>query len=352
MTAAGSGRRARVVAFPRAGTSYTESLYAAAQALGAEVIEGAWSARSLLGELRTGDVVHLHWPSFLYYFPGARSRTTVELARFLALLRVVRARGARVAWTAHNLYPHDGGLEEWTHRVARAAVVAQAEVIFVHGPSAAAEVAREFAVKEDRLVLVPHGHWIGRYPSAISREEARSLLDVPPGSFVYAFVGLCKPYKGLDALADAFAAQRDGAFLVVAGRFPSADYRALVAAHLARLDPSRVRFVPEFVPDDQIQRYLVAADALVLPYRRILTSGMAIVGLSFGRPVVAPRLGGLPDVVDERCGLLYDPSRPEALASAMDRVRELPFSERAILDHARSFRWEDAARALLDVANR
>jgi glycosyltransferase involved in cell wall biosynthesis len=78
---------------------------------------------------------------------------------------------------------------------------------------------------------------------------------------------------------------------------------------------------------------------------------MAMVGLGFGRPVVAPRLGGLPDVVDEGSGLLYDPTRPDALAAAMDRVRGLRFSEAAIRDHARSFRWEDTARALLQVVN-
>jgi glycosyltransferase involved in cell wall biosynthesis len=230
-------------------------------------------------------------------------------------------------------------------------VVALAQVIFVHGPAAAAEVAQEFGVDEGRLVRVPHGHWIERYPNEVSRDEARRALGVPDGAFVYAFLGLCKPYKGLEALIDAFVAQREGAFLVLAGRFPSPEYQALIAARVARLDPSRVRFVPDFVPDAEVQRYLVAADALVLPYRQILTSGMAMVGLGFGRPVVAPRLGGLPDVVDEGSGLLYDPTRPDALAAAMDRVRGLRFSEAAIREHARSFRWEDTARALLQVVN-
>ena len=43
-----------------------------------------------------------------------------------------------------------------------------------------------------------------------------------------------------------------------------------------------------FVPDGEVQHYLLAADAVVLPFKEILTSGSAMLALSFGRPVVAP----------------------------------------------------------------
>jgi glycosyltransferase involved in cell wall biosynthesis len=294
----------------------------------------------------------MHWPSFFYYNLESRARTLFELTRFLADLRLARARGARVVWTAHNLYPHDGGRDVWAHRVARSAVVSGAEAIIAHGPAACAEVAREFAVPPERLVDSPHGHWIGRYPNEISRPRARAELGLDEKAYVYAFIGLCKPYKGLDALVEAFAAQPPDTALVVAGRFQSSEYQSEIEAAVGRLDSARVRFHPEFVPDEELQRIFVAADAVVLPYRRILTSGTVMAALSFGRPVVVPSLGGLADVVDDRSGVLYDPAEPGALAAAMSAIRERAFSEPAILAYAKSFRWEDAARVLIEILER
>ena len=46
-----------------------------------------------------------------------------------------------------------------------------------------------------------------------------------------------------------------------------------------------------YIPDAELQVWLRAADVVVLPFRDILTSGSAILALSFGRAVVAPALG-------------------------------------------------------------
>src|SRR5574338_293171 len=327
---------ARIIAFPRAGISYTECLYEAAEALGAEVLEGIWSSRWLAANVHRGDVVHLHWPSFFYYDPESRGRTLLGLVRFVGLLALVRLLGARIAWTAHNLYPHDGGRREWTHRVARSALVSASEAVFVHGAAAGELVARELGVAEGKLIRIPHGHWMDRYPRRMSRDEARRSLGIPGDAFVYGFVGLCKPYKGLASLVEAFAEQADGAFLLLAGRFQSREYRELVSARIARLPARSVLFRPEVVPDEEIQRYLLATDALVLPYEEILTSGTAILGLSFGVPVVVPRLGGLPDLVDERCGVLYEPRDVAALSHAMQRVRGADLSHDGVLARAKS----------------
>src|SRR5215469_10919021 len=100
--------RARVFAFA-ADDSYTSCFNAALRALGVEVFDADWSGRWLTDRVRRGDILHLHWPSFLYTVPGSRLRSWRALLRFTALMLLLRARGARIVWTAHNLYPHDQG---------------------------------------------------------------------------------------------------------------------------------------------------------------------------------------------------------------------------------------------------
>jgi beta-1,4-mannosyltransferase len=65
--------------------------------------------------------------------------------------------------------------------------------------------------------------------------------------------------------------------------------------------------------------FLRAADAVVLPYRDVLTSGSAILAMTFGLPVVAPRIGCLPEALDG-CSILYDPDRPPGLRAALDEA--------------------------------
>ena len=71
-----------------------------------------------------------------------------------------------------------------------------------------------------------------------------------------------------------------------------------------------------------------------------------MLGLSFGRPVIAPNAGGLRDMVTTGCGLLYEPTNANGLLDALQRIRTLQFSEDQIVLRALSFNWTDAALAI------
>jgi glycosyltransferase involved in cell wall biosynthesis len=60
-----------------------------------------------------------------------------------------------------------------------------------------------------------------------------------------------------------------------------------------------------------------ACDAVVLPYRQILTSSAAMLAMSFGRACVAPRLSGMLELLDDRGAFLYEPDQLGALAEAI-----------------------------------
>lgn len=77
------------------------------------------------------------------------------------------------------------------------------------------------------------------------------------------------------------------------------------------------------MPDDRVQYYFNAADVLVQPYRYTYTSGATFLALTFARPVIAPRMGNLPEVVhDERIGVLFEPRNVASLEAAMKTMRE------------------------------
>jgi len=159
--------------------------------------------------------------------------------------------------------------------------------------------------------------------AAPTRQEARTMLRLPPDAEIVLFTGVIEPYKGLSDLIAAFgvlAARRPQARLVIAGKAnePFDGYarqlRDLGMTHRTVLD---LRFLPE----PRLAAYLCAADVTVLPYRSVTSSAMLLATRRFGCPLVATRVGDLAEVVvDGESGLLVPPNDPPALAAAMERL--------------------------------
>lgn len=339
----------RIVAYPYRGIAYTDCFYDAIERLGARVVPGEWSGGWLWDNLTRNDIVHIHWPSFLYSEPDSAPRAIKSFLRFAALLALMKARSREIWWTAHNLLPHVASALPRLDILARHAVIAAAAKVFVHGASAEKVLLERFPGAKAKCVRIPHGNWIGHYGRQPERGAAREALGLRPDAFVYLFFGQCKPYKNLEGLLDVFSrAARERDVLLVAGRFSDASYQERIQA-LAGGDP-RVRIDGRFIPDSDVSSYLAACDALCMPYREILTSGTAMLSLSFGRPVISVDRGFLREVITPETGILIPPGDDEALAGALRSARERKWDSEAILRHAERFRFEDAAKISLKEA--
>jgi glycosyltransferase involved in cell wall biosynthesis len=334
----------RVVApFPRrvAGNPYCDLLYGRLTALGVAVepeaeLSVAWLVRH---RARVG-VLHLHWPEF--YYRGRGGTVTVRsLGGFLACLAVARLLGYRLVWTIHNALPHEPHPAD---RLVRAVLLRIARTA-VHSRAAR----RALPPGGQLPAVVPHGNYVGAYPDTVSRDEARRALDLGAGERVLLCFGQVRAYKGLADLVQIFRGIPDPDLrLVVAGRAPvAADAEAL--RRLAAGD-ARIRLHLRFIPDDDVQRFFKAADFVVLPYREVLTSGAAVLALSFGRPLVVPRLGCLEDL-DPGCAISYDATDSGGLAGALALARHTdpaPLAARARAAAA-ALEWDGIARAYCEL---
>lgn len=268
------------------------------------------------------DVVHLHWA---HRFLIAERRFPAVLAaalgvRLLLELCVLRALGARLVWTVHNLADH----ERTAPRVELAIRRGLAEVVHrlvVHCDAAATAVRDTYGLPDrvaKRIRVVPHGNFAGVYADDVTREDARRLLALPEDVPVLLFFGLIRPYKNVPALIEAFRAIDVDARLLVVGNPWSDTIERRVRTACG--DDDRIQTALEYVPEDEVQRYMRAADAVVLPFGSVLTSGSAVLAMTFGRAVIAPRLGCLPELVGATGGHLYDPEDPEGLTDALRRA--------------------------------
>ena len=71
-----------------------------------------------------------------------------------------------------------------------------------------------------------------------------------------------------------------------------------------------------YIKDEDVATYFKAADIVCLPFTTITTSGSTILALTFGKPIIAPRMGALKDIPAE-AGYFYDPDDPHGLDAAL-----------------------------------
>jgi beta-1,4-mannosyltransferase len=109
--------------------------------------------------------------------------------------------------------------------------------------------------------------------------------------------------------------------LIVAGR--PIDEAMEEEIRQASADDPRVCTALRFIPDQELPLYFAVADVVLLPFRQITTSGSAILAMSFGRPVIAPADGCLPEYVNATSGILYDPKDQNGLACAIERCSQI-----------------------------
>ncbi|MCE2440318.1 MAG: glycosyltransferase [Candidatus Latescibacteria bacterium] len=294
------------------------------------------------------DVLHLNWPSYMYNTDDA-GQSVKKCAELIGHLTLARFLGYRVVWTVHNLYPHERphpGLD----RLARLAITQLATALIVHCEYGRVQVLKHFH-RTHGIFTVPHGHFIDVYENRVSRVAARRELGIAPDGFVYLFFGNVKRYKGVERLLEVFSRlQGEHLRLLLAAKVNS-EYSADVVARAQAGDPRILMHTAEFFPDEELQLFFNAADVMVLPFVDMLTSGSAITAMSFARPVIAPGIGCLPELLDENSGIIYDASNRNGLERAMEEIRERDMSacSESAFQRAKALSWASIAEKTLEA---
>jgi glycosyltransferase involved in cell wall biosynthesis len=189
--------------------------------------------------------------------------------------------------------------------------------VTVHTEPERESFVRAFGLAEERVALEKHGQHFQRH-TRLDRAGARARLGIPNDQFMFLSIGFIQPHKGFDRAVRAFAGLGDhGCRLDVVGSVRVED-----PGFLAHLDELRslaaatpgAEIHAGYVGDEEFDRWLVAADVVVLPYRHIWSSSVIERANLYERPVVATRVGGLGQQARPGTVLVDD---DEALAAAM-----------------------------------
>ena len=299
----------------------------------ADVSVREFSPKILLRE--NCDILHFHWPVEMIVDHPNWLVAFLRSLSLILLMKWVKFRGTRIIWSFHNELPHSTlhpQLANWF------------QGLFIHQLDGYISLCRHGQGRAKKLFptlkklpcwIIPHGHYQEIYPNSISKVDARARLRIPEGFHSLVFLGQIRPYKNVPRLIRIFRELAPLNWqLSIAGMANSTDLRESLFE--AADKDARVKFFLDFVPDDEIQIYLNAADLVVLPFESILNSGSAILALSFNRPILVPNIGAMEElqslVGKEWVALYSGDFAAEALSQGLSWAVNTPRSVMANLE--------------------
>ena len=212
---------------------------------------------------------------------------------------------------------------------AEAALKSAAVVVFE------AEATRDLFVRHGdsrRFVTIPYGidlEGIDRYAAQVTKLEARRQLQLPEDATILLCLGTIEPRKAQGALAQAFAtiaSRNPEAVLAFVGAGRDASSEALRDFVRGTGLASQVRIAP-VTPN--IYPWYRAADALVCPSDVESLPRTALEAMAFSVPVIATRVFGLPELIDDGVtGYLCEPRDTRELIDVMSRFLSTTPDER------------------------
>ncbi len=227
-----------------------------------------------------------------------------------------------------------------------------AQVVVAVSDAVAAHV-RQVVGDAVRIEVVPNGVDTERFGRGGEGDALRRAFGLGDGT-VIGFIGSFKPWHGVDLLIQAFeeiAVHHPSARLVAVGDGP--DWEAARARVAASSCAGQI-VLPGRVPHAEIPHWLAAMDVTVAPYSPqddFYFSPLKIIeSLAAGRPVVAPRLGQIAEIVqDGETGVLYEPGSVAGCAQALGELLAQPPRRRRMADNARAFAGERSWKRVVET---
>lgn len=200
-------------------------------------------------------------------------------------------------------------------------------------------------VDPDHVVVIPNGIELERF-TRVGRAAARARVGLPTEGRVVVCVSRLSHEKGVDVLIDAVARlQTRDVRVIVVGDGP--EETSLVDRAQAAGVADRVVFAGSR-PHDEVPLWISAADVAVLSSRKEGYPNAVVEYLACGRPVVATRVGGVPEILTSReLGTMVEPENAIALAAGIDEALARTWDEEAIARAGRARDWDAVAREML-----
>ncbi len=241
---------------------------------------------------------------------GLRNDTLI----FALLMKFVKI---PIVTTVHDAEYHPGDITSFARLKLHLRILELSGHFIVHGNQIKDQFNKRFLYPLSRISVIPHGN------SDLYLHNAPRAGNRAPNCAVALFFGRMVKYKGLDVLlqaAEILLDQNTNVRIVIAGKGPE----------LKRLRPrcmslSNIEVRERYLSYSELAQLFTACSFLLVPYIEASQSGPMCTAFSFGKPVIASKVGAISETLRHReHGLLVPPGDPKSLAEAIIDLAKNP----------------------------
>lgn len=280
------------------------------------------------------DIVHVQW----YIFSPLDLKYHKKLQRL----------GIKVVTTIHDLLPFDKKIYDYYFHKK---IYKNSDKIISQAESNKNELVTKFEVNENKIVYIPHGHYM-EYAEMATKDESLEYLRLPSNRPIILFFGQIKKVKGIGVLIKAMkyvVEKFPDVICLIAGKVWHDDfteYQKLIEEFNLQ---HNIRADIRFIKDEEIKYYFNAADFVALPYLKIYQSGVVLLSYAYEKPVVATMEGEFLNVIkNNETGLLVKTNDAKAFAEAINWYLANPdkitkFGKAGKEDISKRLSWDNIA---------
>ena len=155
----------------------------------------------------------------------------------------------------------------------------------------------------------------------MTESEARKILNIRSEEKMLLFFGFVREYKGLRYIIEALPeiiSSIGNVKLYIVGDFGDDKEKYLNQISKLKVE-SYIEIVDGYTPDDEVEKFFMASDLVILPYESATQSAIVQTAYGFEIPVVVTNVGGLPEVVEDgKTGYVVETKNAHALAEAVE----------------------------------
>lgn len=207
----------------------------------------------------------------------------------------------------------------------------------------------------NKIKIIKHGGYLDHIKKQYSKEEYRRQLNLDINGKYILFFGQIKDVKGLDILLKALKNVPKDIKLIIAGKPWKSDftkYEDLI--HKYQLKDRIIKKI-KFIEDDEREKLFFASDVNILPYRVIYQSGVLLMAMSHGLPVIASDLESNKEIlIDGSNGFLFKTENVEELSQKIINYFNknsiiLEIQNNALNTIKNEYNWDDIANEYIKI---
>lgn len=263
------------------------------------------------------DIIHVFWPHDLYMGKNIFTRVVKQISLLLTLNILKKY---PTVYSAENISAHNPiGMSQATELKWIGKILKRCRGIVFMSDAAKEIFESYYQIQNKKTVIIPHISYKSIYPNQITKVEAKEKMGVS-GSFVFLVLGRLQPYKGIEQAIAAFKLlQNQNCKLIIAGKSISSDYFNKLQLEAGELLDGSIILNNSFIPNNEIQQFMNAADCLILNYLDVpLNPGSLVMAKDFNIPVIANNH----PVIAETCeNLPYYPFESGNISSLLNSMQ-------------------------------